>query len=111
MEDKNNISINVVNNSDNNLFYDNKSNIVKDYYKELQNNPVNKRSLWLNFIAFFVPIWGIFAVFFNLLKRPKRAKSLFKVTLVSIILQCSFLVFCYLFLFDYLGNLCITLFG
>lgn len=88
-----------------------KKRVQAEYMADLQNNPVNKRSLWLNFIAFFVPIWGIFAVFFNLLKRPKRAKSLFKVTLVSIILQCSFLVFCYLFLFDYLGNLCITLFG
>ena len=88
-----------------------KKQVQAEYMADLQNNPVNKRSLWLNFIAFFVPIWGIFAVFFNLLKRPKRAKSLFKVTLVSIILQCSFLVFCYLFLFDYLGNLCITLFG
>lgn len=88
-----------------------KKRVQAEYMAYLQNNPVNKRSLWLNFIAFFVPIWGIFAVFFNLLKRPKRAKSLFKVTLVSIILQCSFLVFCYLFLFDYLGNLCITLFG
>ena len=88
-----------------------KKRVQAEYMADLQNNPVNKRSLWLNFIAFFVPIWGIFAVFFNLLKRPKRAKSLFKVTLVAIILQCSFLVFCYLFLFDYLGNLCITLFG
>ena len=88
-----------------------KKRVQAEYMADLQNNPVNKRSLWLNFIAFFVPIWGIFAVFFNLLKRPKRAKSLFKVTLVSIILQCSFLVFCYLFLFDYLGTLCITLFG
>ena len=88
-----------------------KKRVQAEYMAYLQNNPVNKRSLWLNFIAFFVPIWGIFAVFFNLLKRPKRAKSLFIVTLVSIILQCSFLVFCYLFLFDYLGNLCITLFG
>ena len=88
-----------------------KKRVQAEYMADLQNNPVNKRSLWLNFIAFFVPIWGIFAVFFNMLKRPKRAKSLFKVTLVSIILQCSFLVFCYLFLFDYLGNLCITLFG
>ena len=88
-----------------------KKRVQAEYMADLQNNPVNKRSLWLNFIAFFVPIWGIFAVFFNLLKRPKRAKSLFKVTLVSIILQCSFLVFCYLFLFDYLGDLCITLFG
>ena len=88
-----------------------KKRVQAEYMADLQNNPVNKRSLWLNFIAFFVPIWGIFAVFFNLLKRPKRAKSLFKVTLVSIILQCSFLVFCYLFLFDYLGNLCITMFG
>ena len=88
-----------------------KKRVQAEYMADLQNNPVNKRSLWLNFIAFFVPIWGIFAVFFNLLKRPKRAKSLFKVTLVSIILQCSFLVFCYLFFFDYLGNLCITLFG
>lgn len=88
-----------------------KKRVQAEYMADLQNNPVNKRSLWLNFIAFFVPIWGIFAVFFNLLKRPKRAKSLFKVTLVAIILQCSFLVFCYLFLFDYLGNLCITMFG
>ena len=88
-----------------------KKRVQAEYMADLQNNPVNKGSGWLNFIAFFVPIWGIFAVFFNLLKRPKRAKSLFKVTLVSIILQCSFLVFCYLFLFDYLGNLCITLFG
>ena len=56
-----------------------KKQVQAEYMADLQNNPVNKRSLWLNFIAFFVPIWGIFAVFFNLLKRPKRAKSLFKV--------------------------------
>lgn len=74
-------------------------------------NTLNKRSLWLNFIAFFVPIWGIFVVFFDLYKYPKRAKSLFKVTLVAMIIQISFLIFCYLFLFDYIGNLCIVLFG
>ena len=27
--------------------------IQKDYLKELRDNPANKRSLWLNFIAFF----------------------------------------------------------
>ena len=44
----------------------NKKQIYKDYMKELQDNPVNKRSLWLNFIAFFIPIWGIFLYIFLL---------------------------------------------
>lgn len=89
----------------------NKKQIYKDYMKELQDNPVNKRSLWLNFIAFFIPIWGIFAGFFNLAKRPKRAKSLFKTTVFGFIWQAALLWFCYSFLFDYLGNICITMFG
>ena len=85
--------------------------IQDEYIKSLQNNPVNKRSLWLNFIAFFIPVWGIFAGFFNLLKRPKRAKSLFLTCIVAFILQGAFLAFCYMFLFDYLGSICITMFG
>lgn len=71
----------------------------------------NKSSIWLNFVAFFVPALGIFWGFFNLLKRPKRAKSLFIITFISLILQTGIFIFCYMFLFDYLGNLCITLFG
>jgi hypothetical protein len=89
----------------------NKKQIYKDYMKELQDNPVNKRSLWLNFIAFFIPIWGIFAGFFNLAKRPKRAKSLFITTVFGFIWQVALLWFCYSFLFDYLGKICITMFG
>ena len=85
--------------------------IYREYMKELQDNPVNKRSLWLNFIAFFIPIWGIFAGFFNLAKRPKRAKSLFITTIFGFIWQAALLWFCYSFLFDYLGQICITMFG
>ena len=30
-----------------------KKRVQAEYMADLQNNPVNKRSLWLNFIAFF----------------------------------------------------------
>lgn len=85
--------------------------IQREYITDLQNNPANKRSLWLNFIAFFIPIWGIFAAFAYLVKCPKRAKGLFITCVVAFILQGAFIAFCYMFLFDYLGRICITMFG
>lgn len=85
--------------------------IQKDYLKELRDNPANKRSLWLNFIALFIPIWGIFAAFAYLVKCPKRAKGLFITSIIAFILQGGILVFCNMFLFDYLGNICISMFG
>lgn len=85
--------------------------IQKEYLKKLQDNPANKRSLWLNFIALFIPIWGIFATFAYMVKCPKRGKSLLITTIIALILQGAFLVFCHMFLFDYLGNICITMFG
>lgn len=88
-----------------------KKRVQAEYMADLQNNPVNKGSGWLNFIAFFIPVWGIFAAFFNLVKRPKRAKSLFVTCTIAFILQGAFLLFCYMFLFDYLGRICITMFG
>ena len=93
------------------LIREEKKRLQAEYIADLQNNPVNKGSGWLNFIAFFVPVWGIFAAFFNLVKRPKRAKSLFVTCTVAFILQGAFLAFCYMFLFDYLGRICITMFG
>lgn len=85
--------------------------VQKEYLADLRDNPANKRSLWLNFIAFFIPIWGIFAAFAYLVKCPKRAKGLFITCIIAFILQGAFLVFCNMFLFDYLGRICITLFG
>lgn len=85
--------------------------IQKDYLKELRDNPANKRSLWLNFIAFFIPIWGIFAAFSYMVKCPKRGKSLLITTIIALILQGAFMVFCNMFLFDYLGRICVTMFG
>lgn len=83
----------------------------KEFVKELRNNPINKRSGWLNFIAFFIPIWGVFAIFFDLYKYPKRSKSMFKVVIVSMSMQICFLLLCYLFLFDYIGQICLSLLG
>lgn len=84
----------------------------KEYINSLrEKEKYNRSSIWLNFIAFFIPVLGIFWGFFNLLKRPKRAKSLFIITFISLLLQSGLFIFCYMFLFDYLGNLCITLFG
>lgn len=85
--------------------------VQKEYLAELRENPANKRSLWLNFIAFFIPIWGIFAAFAYLVKCPKRAKGLFITSIIAFILQGAILVFCNMFLFDYLGRICITMFG
>ena len=85
--------------------------IQKDYLKELRDNPANKRSLWLNFIAFFIPIWGIFASFAYLVKCPKRAKGLFITTIIALILQIAFIVFCNMFLFDYIGRILVTMLG
>lgn len=96
---------------DKKLERENKKKIQKAYLKELRDNPANKRSLWLNFIAFFIPIWGIFAAFAYLMKCPKRAKGLFITCAVAFILQAAFLVFCDMFLFDYLGEWCVTIFG
>lgn len=83
----------------------------KEFEMELRNNPINRRSNWLNFIAFFLPIWGIFAIFFDLYKYPKRSKSIFKVVIVSMSMQICFLLLCYLFLFDYIGQICLSLLG
>ena len=85
--------------------------IQKDYLKELRDNPANKRSLWLNFIAFFIPIWGIFAAFSYQVKCPKRAKGLFITSIIAFILQGGIIVFCNMFLFDYLGRICVTMLG
>lgn len=90
---------------------DNKTKINLEYYNTLRDNPSNKKSVWLNIIAFIIPILGVFWCFYYLLKCPKRSKSMLKVVGVSMIFQVSFIVFCYLFLFDFLGNLCLTLFG
>lgn len=85
---------------------------LKEYIEELRTkSKTNKKSNWLNFIAFFIPIIGVFWVFYYLLKSPIRSKSLLKTIVVSIGLQISFFFFCYFFLFNYLGNLCINLFG
>lgn len=88
-----------------------KKKVQKAYLRSLRDNPANKRSLWLNFIAFFVPIWGIFAAFAYLMKCPKRAKGLFITCVVAFILQGAFMVFCNMFLFDYIGEWCLTIFG
>lgn len=88
-----------------------KNRINKEHYEMLRENSSNKRSIWLNIIAFFVPILGLFWYFYYLLKCPKRSKSLMVTVIISMIFQISFIIFCYLFLFDYLGNLCIKLFG
>lgn len=88
-----------------------KNRINKEHYEMLRENPLNKRSIWLNIIAFFIPILGLFWYFYYLLKCPKRSKSLMVTVIISMIFQISFIIFCYLFLFDYLGVLCIKLFG
>lgn len=88
-----------------------KNRINKEHYEMLRENPSNKRSIWLNIIAFFIPILGLFWYFYYLLKCPKRSKSLMVTVIISMIFQISFIIFCYLFLFDYLGVLCIKLFG
>ena len=88
-----------------------KKQVQAEYMADLQNNPANKRSLWLNFIAFFIPIWGFFAAFAYLVKCPKRAKSLFITCIIAFILQGGIIVFCDMFLFDYLGRICVTMFG
>lgn len=87
----------------------NKAN--KEYYASLKENPSNKRSVWLNIVAFFIPIIGVFWCFYYMLKCPKRSKSLLKTVIISMIFQVSFIIFCYLFLFEFLGSFCITLFG
>lgn len=85
---------------------------LKEYINELrEKSTANKKSSWLNFIAFFIPMLGVFWVFYYLLKSPIRSKSLLKTVFVSLILQISFFFFCYFFLFNYLGSLCIALFG
>ena len=90
---------------------DARKKIQKEYLSDLRDNPANKRSLWLNFIAFFIPIWGIFAAFSYMVKCPKRGKSLLITTIIALILQGAFMVFCNMFLFDYLGRICVTMFG
>lgn len=90
---------------------DARKKIQKEYLSDLRDNPANKRSLWLNFIAFFIPIWGIFAAFAYLVKCPKRAKGLFITSIIAFILQGGIIVFCDMFLFDYLGRICVTMFG
>ena len=85
---------------------------LKEYIEVLRNDSTkNRKSSWLNFIAFFVPILGIFWVFYYLLKSPIRSESLLRTVGASLILQFSFLFFSYFFLFDYLGRLCIYMFG
>ena len=88
-----------------------KKRVQAEYMADLQNNPANKRSLWLNFIAFFITIWGIFAAFSYMVKCPKRGKGLLITTIIALILQGAFMVFCNMFLFDYLGRICVTMFG
>lgn len=86
-------------------------NTRRGYYQEIQKNPLNKRSLWLNFIAFFLPLWGIFMGFYHLLRRPRRAKGLFIVSIISLIIQGIILLILYNYTFKALGAWFIVLFG
>lgn len=88
-----------------------KNRINKEHYDMLRENPSNKRSIWLNIVAFFIPVLGLFWYFYYLLKCPNRSKSLFRTIIISLIFQIGFIILCYLFLFEFLGNICITLFG
>ena len=88
-----------------------KNRINKEHYDMLRENPSNKRSIWLNLVDFFIPVLGLFWYFYYLLKCPNRSKSLFKTIIISLIFQIGFIILCYLFLFEFLGNICITLFG
>lgn len=81
------------------------------YIKEIRNNKNNKSSGWLNFIAFFIPFWGIFAIFYYLVKAPKKSKGILKAVIFSLLFQVLFFVICKIFLFDILSDLCITWIG
>lgn len=85
--------------------------VRKEDKKKFENVTLNKVSLWDNFFGFLVPIWGIFVVFLNMQKYPKRAKSLLIWVSISVILQSIFIYFCYNSFFEQLNKLCIMLFG
>ena len=82
-----------------------------DYLKELRFNENNKNSIWLNFLFFFIPIWGLFAIFYYLLKSPKRSKGILKWTILGILFQLMFIFSCKLFLFGVLSDYLITFLG
>lgn len=85
--------------------------VQKEEKRKFESMTLNKASLWNNFFGFLVPIWGIFVVFLNLQKYPKRAKSLLIWVCISMIFQIIFLYFCYHSFFEYLGKICIMLLG
>lgn len=78
-----------------------------------EKNPrdLNKGSIWLNIIAFFIPIWGIFCIFFDLYKYPKRSRSVFIATLVGLIIQIMLVLFIYFQLYEYIEKYFVLWFG
>lgn len=85
--------------------------VQREEKEKFESMTLNRVSLWDNFFGFLVPIWGIFVVFLNLQKYPKRAKSLLICVCISTIIQIIFLYFCYHSFFEYLGKICIMLLG
>lgn len=79
--------------------------------REKKPRDLNKGSIWLNIIAFFIPIWGIFCIFFDLYKYPKRSRSVFIATLVGLIIQIMLILFIYFQLYEYIEKYFVLWFG
>lgn len=72
---------------------------------------LNKGSFWLNIIAFFIPIWGIFCIFFDLYKYPKRSCSVFISTFLGLVIQITIILFVYFQLYDLIEYYFVLWFG
>lgn len=79
--------------------------------REKKPRDLNKGSIWLNIIAFFIPIWGIFCIFFDLYKYPKRSRSVFIATLAGLIIQIMLILFIYFQLYEYIEKYFVLWFG
>ena len=71
----------------------------------------DKRSFWLNLLAFILPCWGILGFFACLVKTPNRAIGVLIWTLWGLFFQLLFFITCKVFLFKLLGDFLIVIIG
>ncbi len=78
---------------------------------DLQDNKMNYSSFWLNGFSFFFPIFGLCKGFSDLLLRPYRARGILVSTFWGLCIQLSILYFLYVFLFPYMNDYIVFIFG
>lgn len=79
--------------------------------KNKPNKTLNKWSFWLNLLALLCPLWGIFCIFFDLYKYPRRSQGVLIFTILGFIIQLLIILFVYFRLFDLLNQYFILFLG